>query len=342
MSTLAIETRNLSKSFGARAVVDDLSLQLNPGECLAVMGPSGAGKSTLLRLIGGLETPSAGSVLHAGVNVVQSAPQSLSVAMVSQDYSLYPQLTVHKNLQLALRSLKIPHSERENRIATALRELQLLEQADLLPSQLSGGQTQRAAFARALVREPRILLLDEPMSQLDISLRQRQRALLQSIIEKRNTTIVLVTHDAFDAMQLADRVAVMDSGKLIQLDEPKEIYNRPKNLLAAQLLSPFGFNTVELPRILEAGQGRLVGMESQSSRVGFRAEHLSPSVSLSSSDKGLLLKMEVVRSVALGFAHLTTARIDEHYLTFLHAEPLAAATQVQCMVKEQHIIWVAD
>ncbi len=217
---------------GTEAVAD-VSLAIADGELLVLVGPSGCGKSTLLRMIAGLETVTSGT-LKIGDGVVNTlSPQARNVAMVFQDYALYPHMTVRRNLELPLRMRKMPADEMERRVRSVADLLGLGELLDRLPKQLSGGQRQRVAMGRALVREPAVFLLDEPLSNLDAKLRVQVRAEIAELQQRTKTTMIYVTHDQVEAMTLGDRVAVMDRGRLQQVAPPAELYEHPASAFVA-------------------------------------------------------------------------------------------------------------
>jgi len=232
MASVAFE--HVAKTYpnGTEAVVD-CSMSIADGELMVFVGPSGCGKSTLLRLLAGLESVSAGT-LRIGDRVVNDlSPQERNVAMVFQDYALYPFMTVRKNLEFPLRMRRMARGAIAERIAWAAQTLALEPVLDRLPKQLSGGQRQRVAMGRALVREPSVSLLDEPLSNLDAKLRTEVRAEIAALQRRTRTTMIYVTHDQTEAMTLGDRIAVLDRGRLQQLATPQELYDRPVNAFVA-------------------------------------------------------------------------------------------------------------
>jgi len=240
-----LELRGLTKSFGGDPVVDQVSLCAEDGEFLVLVGPSGCGKSTLLRLIAGLETVDAGEVLIDGRPVNALEPGERDVAMVFQNYALYPHMTVERNVAFPLKMAKMPRAERERRAAEALALLGIGELARRKPSQLSGGQQQRVALARALVRRPKLFLFDEPLSNVDAQLRAEMRAELARLHRELGATMVYVTHDQVEAMTLGSRIAVLDRGALQQLGPPLEVYQRPVNRFVAGFLGAPPMNLLE-------------------------------------------------------------------------------------------------
>ncbi len=256
-----LRIEGLSRHIGGRSLLSDLNLQVAPGECLALLGPSGCGKTTTLRLLAGLDAASAGRILLDGDDISRLSAGDRRVAMVFQSYALYPHLSVADNLALGLRIRGMGAREREERIAAVLELLQLSELRLRRPAQLSGGQRQRVALARALLRQPRLVLLDEPMSNLDAQLREELRPELRRLLCGGEQPVVYVTHDQQEAMGMADRIAVLRDGHLQQVGSARELYERPANRFVAAFLGRPAINL--LPP--EAGR-----------QLGLRPEHLQP------------------------------------------------------------------
>jgi multiple sugar transport system ATP-binding protein len=230
----SVEFREVEKVYpgGTRALAP-LSLQVHDGELLVFVGPSGCGKSTVLRLLAGLEAPTAGTLWIGDAPVNDLSPQARNVAMVFQDYALYPYLSVRGNLEFPLKMRRLPRAETERRVAWAAGVLGMEGWLDRLPRQLSGGQRQRVAMGRALVREPSVFLLDEPLSNLDARTRGHVREEIADLQRRTGTTMIYVTHDQSEAMTLGQRVAVLNAGQLQQLGSAREIYERPANAFVA-------------------------------------------------------------------------------------------------------------
>jgi multiple sugar transport system ATP-binding protein len=231
MSTL--ELKQVTKTFGATNVIKGIDLAIDHGEFIVFVGPSGCGKSTLLRMIAGLEPVSTGEVVidRAVVNDVPAAERGL--AMVFQSYALYPHMSVRQNLSFGLENIRTPKPEIARRVAEAARMLRMEQLLDRRPGQLSGGQRQRVAIGRAVVREPKIFLFDEPLSNLDAELRVQMRTEIGSLHQRLGNTMIYVTHDQVEAMTMADRIAVLKDGRLEQFGRPLDLYNRPANLFVA-------------------------------------------------------------------------------------------------------------
>ena len=232
-----VSFRDVTKEFaGATVAVDRLSLDIPDGEFMILVGPSGCGKTTALRLVAGLETATSGSIEIAGKNVTHLSPRDRDIAMVFQNYALYPHMTVYRNLAFGLRQRKTAKAEVDRRVTEISSMLGLDELLGRRPAQLSGGQRQRVAMGRALVREPKAFLLDEPLSNLDAKLRVQMRAELKRLHQQLDITTIYVTHDQVEAMTLGDRLAVMSAGKLQQVGTPQDVYEHPTNVFVAHFI----------------------------------------------------------------------------------------------------------
>jgi multiple sugar transport system ATP-binding protein len=231
MSTL--ELKQVKKSFGTTHVIHGIDLSINHGEFIVFVGPSGCGKSTLLRMIAGLEPVSSGEVVIDSAVVNDIAASERGLAMVFQSYALYPHMSVRQNLSFGLENLKTPKPEIEKRVSEAARMLRMEQLLERRPGQLSGGQRQRVAIGRAVVREPKIFLFDEPLSNLDAELRVQMRVEIGNLHQRLGNTMIYVTHDQVEAMTMADRIAVLKDGRLEQFGRPLDLYNNPANLFVA-------------------------------------------------------------------------------------------------------------
>ena len=233
----ALELDGVGFAFGGDAVLSAVSLAVAPGSFFGLLGPSGCGKTTLLRLIGGYLTPTAGRIRVHGRDVTDLPPERRDVGMVFQSYALFPHLTARENVAFGLEMRKVSRAERERRVEAMLDRVGLsAAERDRRPARLSGGQQQRVALARALVIEPALLLLDEPLANLDRPLREQLRGELKELQRRASVTTVLVTHDREEALQLADHVGVLASGRLLQVGEPQAVYRRPRCPFVARLL----------------------------------------------------------------------------------------------------------
>jgi sn-glycerol 3-phosphate transport system ATP-binding protein len=240
-----INLKNLEKSYGKTKVIHDLSIDINEGELIVIVGPSGCGKSTLLRMVAGLEDINSGSILIDNKIVNELEPMERNIAMVFQNYALYPHMTVFENMSYGLKILKIPKDEISSRVQKAAEILELGELLERKPSQLSGGQRQRVAMGRAIVRDPVAFLFDEPLSNLDAKLRVQMRLEIKKLQKQLKTTSLYVTHDQVEAMTLADRMVVMNEGNVEHVGTPLEVYTKPKTLFTAQFIGSPAMNILK-------------------------------------------------------------------------------------------------
>lgn len=233
----SVTLKNIKKVFpGGVTAVNDFSLEIADKEFVVFVGPSGCGKTTVLRMIAGLEEPTEGEILIGGQSVVDLPPKDRNISMVFQSYALFPHLTVFENIAFGLRARKTPKMEIEEKVQTAAKILSISHLLDRKPKQLSGGERQRVAMGRAIVRNPNVFLMDEPLANLDALLRVEMRAELSLLHSRLQNTFIFVTHDQTEAMTLADRIVVMKDGKIQQVGTPKEIYNHPKNKFVASFI----------------------------------------------------------------------------------------------------------
>ena len=262
-----LELLKVAKTFGKNSIIHGLDLTVEAGEFLVVVGPSGCGKSTLLRIVAGLEPVSEGDVRIDGRSVTKLSPKERGIAMVFQNYALYPHMSVRDNISFGLKLAKIPDDEVSRRVTDAAKILHLAELLDRKPYQLSGGQKQRVAMGRAMVRQPAIFLFDEPLSNLDAQLRVQMRAEIASLHRRLSSTIVYVTHDQTEAMTLADRIVVMRAGKVEQVAAPMELYRNPASKFVASFIGSPAMNFLPVSAF-PAGTGM-----HRTETIGFRPEH---------------------------------------------------------------------
>ena len=254
-----VELRHLTKGFGAggKPVLQDLSVEVGAGEFFVLLGPSGCGKTTALRCIAGLESPDAGEILIGERDVTSMPPAERDVAMVFQNYALYPHLTARQNIAFPLEMRRVAKSEVARRVEEAAARLGLAELLDRRPAQLSGGQRQRVALGRAIVRAPQVFLFDEPLSNLDARLRVEMRAELLKLHRALGATMVYVTHDQVEAMTMGQRIAVLHEGRLRQLGTPTEVYQRPADVFVARFIGSPGMNILHGTALERRHHGRL-------------------------------------------------------------------------------------
>ncbi len=267
MSKIAVEARNAVKAFGqggqAVRALDDVSVQINRGEFFTLLGPSGCGKTTLLRLIAGFEMPTSGAILLDGVDITNLPPNRRPVNTVFQNYGLFPHLTVAQNIAFGLEMLGRPRAEVAARTEQMLALVKLDALAGRKISQLSGGQQQRVALARALAPQPKVLLLDEPLSALDLQLRKDMQIELKRLQVETGITFVFVTHDQEEALTMSDRIGVMSAGKLQQVGSPREIYTQPVNRFVASFIGDTNFLSGQtVPGGVQLGCGAMVEVAS--------------------------------------------------------------------------------
>lgn len=258
-----IRLESLTKSYGKVAALDGVDLAVRAGEMVTLVGPSGSGKSTILRLIAGLDRPDRGRVVVDGQDVAQVPPHRRAVAMVFQDYALYPHLTVRGNLLFGLRVRRVRRAEAEERARTAADRLGIADLLDRYPDETSGGQRQRIALARALLREPTVYLLDEPLASLDAPLRFATRADLLTLHRELGTTTIHVTHDQAEAMTLGDRVVVLDHGRVRQIGPPQQVYDEPADTFVAGFLGSPPMNLVRGGGVLGGGTDLTLGVRPE-------------------------------------------------------------------------------
>ncbi|MFQ3621344.1 MAG: ABC transporter ATP-binding protein [Spirochaetales bacterium] len=239
-----IKIENLYKNFGHTVAVDHINLEIRQGEIITLLGPSGCGKTTTLRCIAGLEKPEGGDIIIDGKPMFSQGfvpPSQRGIGMVFQNYAIWPHLRVFDNVAYGLKLQKLPRSVIQEKVQEALSAVGLSGMEKRYPGQLSGGQQQRVALARALVRHPKVLLLDEPLSNLDAKLRERMRFEIKSLVRRMHITAVYVTHDQAEAMVISDRIAVMEAGKVVQLGGPEDIYKKPANRFVADFIGTTNF-----------------------------------------------------------------------------------------------------
>jgi len=260
-----IHLKDVSKKFGDTEVIPPLNLEIKDGEFVVFVGPSGCGKSTLLRLIAGLEDVSSGSILINGDDATEVSPAKRKLAMVFQSYALYPHMTVRKNIAFPLRMAGLSSTEQGKKVEDAAKVLNLSEYLDRKPGQLSGGQRQRVAIGRAIVREPQAFLFDEPLSNLDAALRVGMRVEISELHKRLATTMIYVTHDQIEAMTMADKIVVLQNGRIEQVGTPLDLYRFPLNIFVAGFIGSPKMNIIEGPQ----------ASKYKSASIGIRPEHIA-------------------------------------------------------------------
>lgn len=261
----SITLKQVTKNFDEVNVIKPLDLEIKDGEFIVFVGPSGCGKSTLLRMIAGLEDTTSGNIEIDGIDATKTPPAKRGLAMVFQSYALYPHMTVRNNIAFPLKRAKVSPAEIESKIANAAKILNLTDYLDRKPGQLSGGQRQRVAIGRAIVRQPSAFLFDEPLSNLDASLRVNMRLEISELHKSLSTTMVYVTHDQVEAMTMADRIAVFNAGIIEQVGTPLELYKNPVNKFVAGFIGSPKMNFIDAPQNEDANV----------SCIGIRPEHIT-------------------------------------------------------------------
>lgn len=287
MSSIVLD--NVSKSYGDKSIIEGLNLTIESGSFTVLVGPSGCGKSTTLRMIAGLEAQSGGTISIGGRSMNQVEPGKRNLAMVFQNYALYPTMTVEKNIEYGLKNNKVPKEERKRLIAEIADTVGLTKHLHKKPEFLSGGERQRVALARAMVKKPAVFLMDEPLSNLDAKLRQQMRMELIELHKKLGATFVYVTHDQVEAMSMGTQIVLMDGGRIMQEDTPYRMYNQPRNMFTSHFIGTPPMNILELA----ASAGPAAGAPQGAEYFGFRPEKakftLEPGL-----ERGQVLELDAV------------------------------------------------
>jgi len=278
-----VRLTGVTKSFGATSVLKGIDLEIADGEFVVFVGPSGCGKSTLLRTIAGLEEADGGEIAIGGRRVNDLSPSDRGIAMVFQSYALYPHMSVRENMAFGLKLAKTDRAEIDRRVSAAAQTLNITDYLDRKPKALSGGQRQRVAIGRAIVREPQVFLFDEPLSNLDAALRVRMRYEFASLHQRLGTTMIYVTHDQVEAMTLADRIVVLNGGRVEQVGSPMALYDHPANLFVAEFIGSPKMNLVPAKLVSAGERGAVVQTEAEERitvRVDARAARPGDAVTL--------------------------------------------------------------
>ena len=261
-----VTLKGVRKIYDKKVVIDNIDLEIKDKEFIVLVGASGCGKSTILRMIAGLEDITAGEILIGDKKVNNIHPKDRDIAFVFQSYALYPHMTVRENIAFGLKMRKVPKDEIEKKVLEAAKILDLTEYLDRKPKQLSGGQRQRVALGRAIVRNPKVFLMDEPLSNLDAILRVQMRAEIKKLHEKLQTTFIYVTHDQTEALTMGDRIVVLDKGVIQQVDSPEEIYNNPQNMFVAGFVGSPQMNFIAGEDLSQEFCGKIAGIRPEKMR----------------------------------------------------------------------------
>jgi sn-glycerol 3-phosphate transport system ATP-binding protein len=345
----SVSIRNVTKSFGPVKVIQGISMDIKDGEFVVMVGPSGCGKSTLLRMVAGLETITSGEIAIGERVVNELEPKDRDIAMVFQNYALYPHMSVFGNMAYGLRIQGRPKAEIERRVQRAAEILELAQLLKRRPRELSGGQRQRVAMGRAIVREPKVFLFDEPLSNLDAKLRVQMRSELQALHQRLKTTTLYVTHDQVEAMTLAHRMMVMNAGRAEQIGRPLEVYQKPDTIFVAAFIGSPPMNLVP-GRVADAGKA-LAGngemrlrlpqarpaLEGREVLLGVRPEHLEicePAAALLSPDIDFI---ELLGSDSLVYGHLGADKASARVAARLHTSVLAKEGRLPLRFAAEHM-----
>jgi len=309
-----VTLKNIRKNYDKTEVIHGVDLDINSGEFIVFVGPSGCGKSTLLRMIAGLEDITEGEISIGGEIVNKIIAAERGVAMVFQSYALYPHMTVFDNMAFALKQAKTPVDEIQRRVKEAAKILQIENLFERLPKQLSGGQRQRVAIGRAIVRDPKVFLFDEPLSNLDAALRVQTRIEIAKLHNQLTATMIYVTHDQVEAMTLADRIVVINQGIIEQVGTPVELYNSPTNQFVAEFIGSPKMNMINLQDIRSLNLKNL-NVPSEASKIGIRPEHISLANNESHKLRGTVRHIENLGEHLLCYVNLEmnseiTAKLD--------------------------------
>ncbi len=334
-----VRFNNIGKIFpGGVVAVEDFTLEIESGEFVVLVGPSGCGKTTSLRMLAGLETPTSGEIYIDDKRVDIVAPKHRDIAMVFQNYALYPHMSVYDNLAFALRNRRMPRDEMDARIREAARSLEIETLLKRKPSALSGGQRQRVALGRAIVRQPSVFLMDEPLSNLDAQLRAQTRMEIIRLYRRLGSTFLYVTHDQTEAMTMGTRIVVMKEARIQQAGSPQEIYRNPANTFVAQFIGSPAMNLI--PAVQEDGQLGFGAFRFSVSApegewiLGLRPEHLHVDEAFVAAHPGACFEAVVEVAENLGaqvYLHLRAEGVQKPIIASAHADcPLGAGDAVRC------------
>ena len=311
-----IELKNIEKSFGNNKVIDKFNIKINPGEFIVLVGPSGCGKSTLLRMISGLESVDQGEIYLDKKKINNLIPSKRGIAMVFQSYALYPHMNVYENMSFGLKTEKLNKNEIDKKVKSAAKTLQIEDLLHRKPRQLSGGQRQRVAIGRAITRNPKLFLFDEPLSNLDAALRSEMRVEISKLHKKLSTNMIYVTHDQVEAMTLADKIVILNQGVMEQYGSPDEIYNNPNNIFVAEFIGSPRMNILKIDkeRIKNGNTINIFNSEIQFNGykfngdiyLGIRPEHIKVD---NSQDIKAKIKIDLIEN--LGFDKIVYSSVDE-------------------------------
>ena len=321
----SIELKNIEKSFGKNKVINKFDIKINDGEFIVLVGPSGCGKSTLLRMISGLESVDIGEIYLDNKLINNLIPSKREIAMVFQSYALYPHMSVFENMAFGLKMEKISKSEIKQKVINAASTLQIEDLLERKPKQLSGGQRQRVAIGRAITRNPKVFLFDEPLSNLDAALRSEMRVEISKLHKKMNSNIIYVTHDQVEAMTLADRIVVLNKGNIEQYGTPNEIYSDPNNIFVAEFIGSPKMNIIKINKEHISNSNTLHLFNNKITfdnlefkdeiYIGIRPEHISLK---NNHEIKVDVKIDLVEN--LGFEKIIYSKVSENQIIIKSSE----------------------
>ncbi len=309
-----IELNNIEKSFGKNKVINNFNIKINDGEFVVLVGPSGCGKSTLLRMISGLESIDKGDIYLNEKLINNLIPSKRGIAMVFQSYALYPHMNVYENMSFGLKNEKLSKNEINNKVNEAAKTLQIEDLLERKPKQLSGGQRQRVAIGRAITRNPKLFLFDEPLSNLDAALRSEMRVEISKLHKKLNTNMIYVTHDQVEAMTLADKIVILNKGNIEQFGAPNEIYKNPNNVFVAEFIGTPKMNILKISKdkILNKNTIRLFDNEIRFDKYKFHGDiylGIRPEDIILNSNNQIKLQIKIDLVENLGFEKIIHSSI---------------------------------
>ena len=324
----SIELKNIEKSFGTNKVINRFDIKINDGEFIVLVGPSGCGKSTLLRMISGLESVDVGEIYLDNKLINNLIPSKREIAMVFQSYALYPHMDVFENMAFGLKMEKIPKNEISQKVNNAAATLQIEDLLKRKPKQLSGGQRQRVAIGRAITRNPKVFLFDEPLSNLDAALRSEMRVEISKLHKKLKTNIIYVTHDQIEAMTLADRIVVLNKGIIEQFGTPNEIYNDPDNIFVAEFIGSPKMNIIKINKeqIVNSNTIELFKNKITFENLDFKDEiylGIRPEDISIKNDREIKLDVKVDLIENLGFEKIIYTKLSETQIIIKSSEEIS-------------------
>lgn len=325
---------NVSKTYKDEEVISNLNLTIRDGSFTVLVGPSGCGKSTTLRMIAGLEKQSGGEIWIGDQLVNDTPPGKRNIAMVFQNYALYPTMTVRGNIEFGLKNKKVPKAERDKLINEISNIVGLTEYLDKKPQNLSGGQRQRVALARAMVKKPKVFILDEPLSNLDAKLRGQMRSELIQLHKQLGTTFIYVTHDQVEAMSMGDEIVILNKGEIQQADSPMNVYHDPNNIFTANFIGTPAMNIVESHEI----SNYMPPVNRNVSYVGFRPEHIQLSLTYEDDPNAVVLHSEILTMETLGSETIYTVQNVAGVMNIKSVtDPLYGVTNVNIRIPHEKL-----